>query len=251
MDDLELALSQASEVANSTENEYCVINHDFRTITIPESMSILGVESDSDVHHIPFKMPRYFGPTDLSEFSLRINYMNAEGEGDIFPILESTVTDDEITFEWLVSYKACKYKGNIRFIVCSRIADTEGHISKEYNTAVHSLPVLEGLEIDTEPIYEQGYDVIETILQQVEAALDNVDDAIQNMEDVVVIDDTQPSSEYTKVWIKDETTEIEIPTKDEFDVLEGILEPPSGDGDYVLKVSVTNGSVSYFWDPVT
>ena len=38
--------------------DYIVINDDLRTMTIPDSITLLGVESDDDVNKIPFQMPK-------------------------------------------------------------------------------------------------------------------------------------------------------------------------------------------------
>lgn len=224
MNTFEEALLAASILGEYTPEEYCVIGHDLRKITMPSNLSIAGVENDSDVHVIYFKCPRMYGPTDLSEFDFRINYLNANNEGDIFPILEKNVYEDYITFEWLVGHHACKYQGNIRFIVCARIVDNTDpehpRIAKEYNTAVHTLPVLTGLEIDTQAIYEENYDVIETILQHVEETLEDVDAALTTLAGAVHVGDDTPSSEYAKFWVKETSDEIIVPTYDEFEELE-------------------------------
>ena len=61
-------------------NEYIVINDDLRTMQIPSSIVLLGVESDDDVNKIPFQMPKEYCGFDLSTFEARINYMNANGK---------------------------------------------------------------------------------------------------------------------------------------------------------------------------
>lgn len=142
------------------------INGDLRTITIPDSRP-LGVESDQDVNHIYFRMPRYYGEEDLADFGIRINYMNAGGEGDAYAVQDKNVQESEIIFSWLVSRKCCKYKGTVRFIVCLKQVDSEGVVTKEYNTTVHSLRVLEGLET-IETIPQQYPDIIEQILQKID-----------------------------------------------------------------------------------
>lgn len=159
---------EASEImTEDSENELLVIDHDFRTIKIPKNKRIAGVESDDDVNRLYFSCPRYCSGTDLSDFDFRINYLNVNGEGDIFAVEDKNFDDTTIRFSWLIGRHALKYKGDIRFIVCARVADTEGKIIKEYNTAVHSLTVEEGLEVDTQAIYADNYDIIEQFLQTI------------------------------------------------------------------------------------
>lgn len=147
----------------SEDDKVLVINNDLRTITIPQTVKMLGVESDEEVLRLYFRMPKMYGDTDLSEFVIRINYINAKGTGDVYTVSDSSVTDDAITFSWLISRSATIYKGSVRFIVCLKLYNGTGVLTKEYNTTVASLPVLEGLEIDN-VIIDQNPRIIEDIL---------------------------------------------------------------------------------------
>ena len=174
--------------------DYIVINDDLRTMQIPDSITLLGVESDDDVNKISFQMPKEYCGNDLSTFEARINYLNAAGEGDIYIVDDLAVDGDDpslMTFTWLVGRTACAYKGDAKFIVClKKFADDEsGNVLQEFNTTVYSLPVLEGLET-VDAVVQQNSDIIEYILQRIE--------------DAGVID---PANYYTKA----ETDEL-IPT---------------------------------------
>ncbi|WP_458397881.1 hypothetical protein [Anaerotignum sp.] len=154
--------------------DYIVINDDLRTMTIPEDIVLLGVESDDDVNKIPFQMPKEYSGYDLSQFSARINYMNANGDGDVYVVDDLTVDGDDpslMTFTWLVGRNACAYKGDTQFIVClKKFADDEsGDVVQEFNTTVYSLPVLEGLET-TEAVVQQNADIIEYLMNLIEQA---------------------------------------------------------------------------------
>ena len=149
-----------------------VINDDLRTMQIPESIALLGVESDDDVNKIPFQMPKEYSGFDLSEFSARINYVNANGDGDIYVVDDLAVDGDDpslMTFTWLVGRNACEYKGDTRFIVCLKkfADDGSGDVVQEFNTTVYSLPVLEGLET-TEAVVQQNADIIEYLMNLLE-----------------------------------------------------------------------------------
>ena len=152
--------------------DYIVINDDLRTMQIPSSITLLGVESDDDVNKIPFQMPKEYCGFDLSTFEARINYMNAKGDGDIYIVQDLDVDGDDpslMTFTWLVGRNACEYKGNTKFIVCLKKFDSDDNVVQEFNTTVYSLPVLEGLET-TEAVVQQNPDIIEYILNRIEEA---------------------------------------------------------------------------------
>lgn len=168
-------MATAEELLATVGNEenYIVIDSDLRTMTFPASVKNIGVENDKDVHKLNFMMPRYFSEYDLSTFNIRINYLNAQGDGDMYVVTDPTVEDDAIYFSWLVGRHACLYKGAVTFIVCLKLADGEGDVAQEYNTTLASLQVLPGLE--TEPtILETDYDIIEQLLLTVQDTNDKI-----------------------------------------------------------------------------
>ena len=72
----EEVLQTMTETYAETDN-ILTIDNDLRTITIPPGITNIGVESDDGVHRLHFRMPRQYGEFDLSEFDIRINYLNA------------------------------------------------------------------------------------------------------------------------------------------------------------------------------
>lgn len=156
----------AGMAAEETQ-QVLVIDNDLRTIAIPEGVTLLGVTSDDDVRRLRFAMPRMCGEFDLSAFALRINYLNAGSEGDVYPVADAEVDGDTIRFSWLVGRHACKYKGDVRFIVCAKLLGDGGEIEKEFNTTLATLPVLEGLETG-EAVVQANPDVIEGILERLD-----------------------------------------------------------------------------------
>lgn len=168
--DLEEALAQADVYAEETE--VCTIDNDLRTITIPSGLQTVGVESDEDVRRLNFQMPKQYHEVDLSEFDIRINFMNANNSGDVYAVTDKAVSGDNITFSWLVGRNALAYRGSIRFIVCLKKADAEGVVQQEFNTTVATLSVLEGLET-TEQVIQENPDIIEQILARLDELEEN------------------------------------------------------------------------------
>lgn len=162
--DLNEALSRAEPDANTGAAGEFVIDSDLRTISIPAGFGSLGVESDDDVRRLKFRLPKMYGEFDLSEFDIRINYVNAGGQTDIYLVDDKAVDGDSITFSWLAGRTATKYKGSTRFIVCFKKSGSDGMIQREFNTTVAALPVLEGLE-GTEAVVQQTPDIVEEILK--------------------------------------------------------------------------------------
>lgn len=161
-------LATAAETETEAESSVLVIDNDLRTISIPGSVTLLGVESDDDVLRLDFRMPRHYCDCDLSEYTIRINYANANGELDAYLVTTVTITDDALSFSWLVGRNAVKYKGNVRFIVCLRRIEGDV-VVQEYNTTIASLPVLEGLEVElTGDEEQQVRDITAQLLAQID-----------------------------------------------------------------------------------
>lgn len=173
-----------------SDERVCVIDLDTRQINIPKTITALGVASDDDVHRLKFRMPKTYTGTDLSDLEIRINYMNAKNEPDVYPVADKTVNDDFIEFSWLVGDHALAYKGNVNFIVCMKKTGTvngeENVVLKEFNTTVATLPVLEGLEVDVEPIEGELYDLLETLRSQIGEAVQKATEKVVEKRDEVI-----------------------------------------------------------------
>lgn len=157
----------AAQTNDTGADEVITIDNDLRKITIPASITLLGVVSDENVQTLHFQMPKTYKGLDLSEFAIRINYMNANNVGDTYAVDDSEISGENIVFTWTVGRVACMYKGNTKFIICLKKKDTSGNVLKEFNTSLASLPVLEGLET-TEAVVAENPDIIEQILTKIE-----------------------------------------------------------------------------------
>lgn len=174
----------------TTPDKTLYIDFDTRQILIPDSIHQLGVESDDDVKKLTFNVPRFYYDTDLAEFNIYINYMNAKKEGDVFEVSKDDVIIDignTLTFDWIVGRHAVAYKGMAIFNVCMKklqrdaegnvVTDEEGNVivDQEFNTTVAKLPVLEGLETGEAVVQEYA-----DILMQWEEELFGIEDSAKN-----------------------------------------------------------------------
>ena len=169
MPSVEELLSQTSEEVETyadTGIEYCTVDDDTRLVTVPDKYKKLGVESDEKVKRIWFRFPKFVGNNgvDLSAIGVRVNYRNANGDGDIYIVEDLTTDGDYVTFSWELTRKVTAYKGHVSFVVCAVKSATDGTIKNEWNTTLNKeCEVLEGLEV-TEQIAQENPDIIEYIL---------------------------------------------------------------------------------------
>lgn len=164
----------AQATGDSAENNILVIDRDLRTIQIPSGVKNLGVESDDEVLTVQFKMPSTYCGIDLSTFKIRINYLNAKAEGDVYEVADLQKVDDYMTFSWTVGRHAALYKGTVKFNVCLKEIDSDNNVTREFNTTIATLPILEGLETGEQVIAEYG-----DILEQWRAQLFGTGDTIE------------------------------------------------------------------------
>lgn len=158
----------AAVVAESQAEDICVIDSNMRIIDIPEQFKVLGVESDKDVRAMQFRIPKTYKGTDLSAFTISVNYQNARGMKDRYIVTDKKVSGDQIEFSWTVGKTATVYRGDTRFIVCMRLIGSDGVIKKEFNTTLATMTVLEGLEVDNPVIEQEEKDIIAQLLQIVD-----------------------------------------------------------------------------------
>lgn len=162
---LEEALAAAT-VDDALETSYCTVDDDTRLVTVPEKYTKLGVESDEKAKRVWFRFPKMVGNNgiDLSEISVRVNFRNANGDGDIYVVEDVTPDGDYVIFSWELTRDVTAYKGHISFVVCAVKSSSTGVVKNEWNTTLNKeCEVLEGLEV-TEQIVQENPDIIEYIL---------------------------------------------------------------------------------------
>lgn len=164
-------MASVEEVLNSMDNTYIhddiefEIDSDLRVISVPSKGVILGVVGDKNVNRINFVMPKMYNGFDLSEFTIRINYKNANGAENYYNVVETSVENDKLYFNWLVDYDVTASSGTVYF--CAYLFKEEnGLITNSFYTSVANGKVLDGLSVGsytepTTPSIENGLATLE------------------------------------------------------------------------------------------
>lgn len=126
---------------------YVTLIPETRRMVIPDEHKHFGVESDEKSKRIEFQFPRFVDDIDLNDFNLYINYSNANNEKGLSVAEDVTVSEDEITFAWVLSRHVTEYKGNVNFIVCAKKNFGEFRVQNEWNTRIATADVEQGLEV--------------------------------------------------------------------------------------------------------
>lgn len=152
-------------------NDIFEIDTETRVITVPASEKIFGVSHDGNTERKHFRCSKIVGDNiDLSTMHLYINYQNANGQKYPYLVEDVQTDGDYITFSWLIGPDVVEYKGQIKFVVCTKKSDGT---KSEWNTTLAEGTVLEGLEAANE-VVERNPDIIEQILTRLDSITEPV-----------------------------------------------------------------------------
>lgn len=152
-------------------NDIFEINPETRVITVPASEKLFGVANDGNSERKHFRCPKIVGDNiDLSTMHLYINYQNANGQKYPYLVEDVQTDGDYITFSWLIGPDVVEYRGQIKFVVCTKKSDGT---KSEWNTTLAEGTVLEGLEAANE-VVERNPDIIEQILTRLDSITEPV-----------------------------------------------------------------------------
>lgn len=158
-------LFEEMELTSTQANAPLTIDPITREITIPESEQVFGVESDEKAERKYFSCPKIVGDNiDLSTLGIRIAFKNANGEEDEYICEDVKEQGENVTFSWLLSRKATKFKGKITFIVKAVRALEDGTIQNEWNTTLAQGNTKEGLPIKKADVPQAEKDIIQQLL---------------------------------------------------------------------------------------
>lgn len=157
---LDEVILQASNQEYLHDDIQFIIDNDLRIVSIPDRGVVAGVTGDKNVNRINFQMPRYYNGFDMSEFTTKVNYVNANGNMNYYAVTDLTVENDTILFTWLIDSDAVAYSGVVVFAV-NMIKMTGSEISQSFNTSNKGrMTVLEGIQVDEYVTPEAQEDIL-------------------------------------------------------------------------------------------
>lgn len=128
-------------VTEDINNAY-YINPVMRTIEVPSDERVLGTEGDQRGECKYFRMPKVVGNSvDVAACSLRIYFINADGQAGYYDVKQLVEHTECIVFCWELSKRVTAKAGTVQFSVCVEKADD----AKVWNTTYASGVVLPGI----------------------------------------------------------------------------------------------------------
>ena len=172
---LNSVLKNEASVLSATDAVF-VIDGESRTINVPDSERLFGVEGDKDVERKYFQCPKIVGDNiDLSQHQIYVSYAFTTTENSTsFPDADGLyhcedveVSGDNITFSWLLSGNVFANPGFIAFKVMAKKSEGE-ELKTKWNTAPAIGSVLLTVP-DGEEIAEEYPDIINQLLTKMES----------------------------------------------------------------------------------
>lgn len=141
------------------------VDLDSRKIEAPE---FLSVELDHRAETIYFEVDRFFDNIDLSTTTCVIQYINANGDGRIYPVpfydIETKSKENKILFPWIIGSEATKAAGDVRYSLrFYKIDETGKYFTYNLNTVFSTSRVLHGMDVSDVEDYDYSAEVIENI----------------------------------------------------------------------------------------
>ena len=140
------------------------------------------IRNDHKSERYAFELPLYIEGHDMSKCdSIQIHYVNVssnriEKSIDIYEVDDPEVTDDKLSFTWLISGSATKYVGNLSFTIRFVCFDGES-IAYDWHTDIFSSISISDSINNSEIIQEYGSDILEEwkqdLINSINQSVDN------------------------------------------------------------------------------
>ncbi len=163
-----------------------LIDKYFRTVSVPSKGKIAGVRKDRDVNVIIFQVPAEYKGTDLTNFSIRVNYVNANNEVNYATITDVIENGEVIKFAWLLTYDVTQYKGTVKFSVDMFKTAQGGTILQDFHSTIATMEVLDGQDANEHIDPEDTVDILthleDELTDHADALKSDLEDYVETVE---------------------------------------------------------------------
>lgn len=142
-----------------------------------EAPKYLSVELDHRAETIYFKVGRYYDNIDLANMTCVVQYINAKGEGRVYPVpfydVETYADENMMLFPWCIDGEATKASGNVTYSVrFYDIDESATYMRYNMSTLPSKSEVLHGISSKTD--IDESNDYLLSFKDQILAQLKKV-----------------------------------------------------------------------------
>ena len=140
----------------------------------------MSVATDHRAATVYFEADRFYDNVDLTKMTFAVEYINADKEGFIYPVIDFDLTtfasEGKMIFGWKIGHDITKKAGTIQFMVHAFQVDPATH---KYRYSLHTEPcsaiILPTLNIDKELGLEDMYGIEATEVQDLFSRLQQLE----------------------------------------------------------------------------
>lgn len=168
------------------------IDLDAREIIAPSDyLGFVGVVGEHVSETITFQCDRYYENVDLAQMVIVVEYVNAQGEGRVCPILtrDFDTFPNQILFDWILDSEITKNAGPVSFDVRFYMvgdADDENPLNRGLVYSLRTRPfvsqIIDTLPLDTDEFYEEYSDILANKFDALIASTAALENMIKNKE---------------------------------------------------------------------
>lgn len=142
-----------------------------------EAPKYLSVELDHRAETIYFKVGRYYDNIDLANMTCVVQYINAKGEGRVYPVpfydVETYADENMMLFPWCIDGEATKASGNVTYSIrFYDIDESATYMRYNMSTLPSKSEVLHGISSKTD--IDESNDYLLSFKDQILAQLKKV-----------------------------------------------------------------------------
>lgn len=157
-------------------------------IAPPDYLDYIGVVGEHRAETITFQVDRYYEDVDLANMCIVVEYVNAQGEGRVSPILlrDFITFEDQILFDWVIDSEFYTAPGvvqfDVRFFMIGDSYDTNGNRSLVYSlrTKPFASRILDTLPLDLTEFQEEYEQQFANQMEQLIATAEALKNDINN-----------------------------------------------------------------------
>ena len=177
-----------------------------KDIKVDESQ--INITQEDNSQYIPFKMPRYWDGIDLMEMSIKVRFVNKNGEEGLSVPKNVQYNDTTIVFHWLVDINATFVSGELKFEIFATGVNEKGENYVWRTKPNGKLNILEALTSNSSAI-EPDSDWTMQFIREMDAKIGEAQAASVEAQNAA----TQAQNTATELQGRLDTIETEIDTK--------------------------------------
>lgn len=137
-----------------------------RKINIPGLLQNIAVQNDENSETVKLLLPRWFDGNDLSQKSMFLKTINANGERDDVPLLNPIVTADTVELHWVLKPPQTSFHGKLQLqLYVQGMLDGTTDVPYKWETEPTSVNIVHSL--DGEPVIPVEPSVMTEFLQHI------------------------------------------------------------------------------------